>query len=103
EWKYLDGLSVREIAVRWEMTEKAAESVLFRARREFRDRLARTEDMANQRHARGTLSPSRSESAANGTPEHDASTPDAKSDADAGDTDGEPAMTPSEGNTSAKS
>jgi hypothetical protein len=27
---------VREIAARWEITEKAAESILFRARREFR-------------------------------------------------------------------
>jgi RNA polymerase sigma factor (sigma-70 family) len=39
EWKYLDNLSVREIAARWEITEKAAESILFRARREFRERL----------------------------------------------------------------
>jgi RNA polymerase sigma factor (sigma-70 family) len=39
EWKYLDKLSVREIAERWTTTEKAAESILFRARREFRDRL----------------------------------------------------------------
>lgn len=37
EWKYLEKLSVREIAERWETTEKAAESILFRARREFRD------------------------------------------------------------------
>jgi RNA polymerase sigma factor (sigma-70 family) len=41
EWKYLDKLSVREIAERWGMTEKAAESILFRARREFRERLAK--------------------------------------------------------------
>jgi RNA polymerase sigma factor (sigma-70 family) len=39
EWKYLDKLSVREIGRRMQMTEKAAESILFRARREFRDRL----------------------------------------------------------------
>lgn len=39
EWKYLDKLSVREIAARWGMTEKAAESILFRARREFRERM----------------------------------------------------------------
>lgn len=39
EWKYLDKLSVREIADRWAVTEKAAESILFRARREFRDQL----------------------------------------------------------------
>lgn len=44
EWKYVDRLSVREIAVRLDVTEKAAESVLFRARREFRERLERTTD-----------------------------------------------------------
>lgn len=36
EWKYVEGLSVREIAQRFAVTEKAAESILFRARREFR-------------------------------------------------------------------
>ena len=36
EWKYLDALSVREIAERLGETEKAVESVLYRARREFR-------------------------------------------------------------------
>src|SRR5215475_2250635 len=36
EWKYLDGLSVREMAERLGETEKAIESVLYRARREFR-------------------------------------------------------------------
>lgn len=39
EWKYLDKLSVREIAERWGTKEKAIESMLFRARREFRERL----------------------------------------------------------------
>jgi RNA polymerase sigma-70 factor, ECF subfamily len=39
EWKYLDNLSVREMSQRWDITEKAAESVLFRARRELRERL----------------------------------------------------------------
>lgn len=39
EWKYLDKLSVRQIAARWRTTEKAVESILFRARREFRDRM----------------------------------------------------------------
>jgi RNA polymerase sigma factor (sigma-70 family) len=39
EWKYLDKLSVREIAERWGMSEKGVESILFRARREFRERL----------------------------------------------------------------
>ncbi len=36
EWKYLDALSVREMAERLGETEKAIESVLYRARREFR-------------------------------------------------------------------
>jgi RNA polymerase sigma-70 factor (ECF subfamily) len=36
EWKYLDGLSVREIALRLGRTEKAAEAVLYRARGAFR-------------------------------------------------------------------
>ncbi len=39
EWKYLDKLSVREIARRWGAKEKAVESILFRARNEFRERL----------------------------------------------------------------
>jgi len=39
EWKYLDRLSVREIALRLQVSEKAAESILFRARREFRSSL----------------------------------------------------------------
>jgi RNA polymerase sigma-70 factor (ECF subfamily) len=36
EWKYLESLSVREMADRLGETEKAVESVLYRARREFR-------------------------------------------------------------------
>ena len=39
EWKYVDKLSVREIADRLSVTEKAAESILFRGRREFRERM----------------------------------------------------------------
>lgn len=39
EWKYLDGLSVREIAAHLGRTEKAAEAILYRARRSFRKRL----------------------------------------------------------------
>jgi RNA polymerase sigma factor (sigma-70 family) len=38
EWKYLEKLTVKEIAERWSTTEKAVESILFRARCEFRDR-----------------------------------------------------------------
>lgn len=38
EWKYLDGVPVREIAARLGRTEKAAEALLFRARQAFRER-----------------------------------------------------------------
>ncbi len=37
EWKYMQGLAVAEIATRLETGEKAAESLLTRARRAFRD------------------------------------------------------------------
>ncbi len=37
EWKYLDGLPVNEIARRLDVSPKAAESVLTRARNAFRD------------------------------------------------------------------
>jgi RNA polymerase sigma-70 factor (ECF subfamily) len=37
EWKYLEGLAVREIAERLGLTAKAAESLLVRAREAFRD------------------------------------------------------------------
>ena len=37
EWKYIDGLSVNEIAARLELTSKAAESMLTRAREAFRE------------------------------------------------------------------
>ncbi|MBE3069755.1 MAG: sigma-70 family RNA polymerase sigma factor [Planctomycetes bacterium] len=43
EWKYVDGLSVREIADRMGRTEKAAETVLYRARGAFREAYERTE------------------------------------------------------------
>jgi len=39
EWKYVDRLSVRDIAERLDASEKAAESILFRARNEFRHRM----------------------------------------------------------------
>lgn len=48
EWKYLEKLSVREIARRWETTEKAVESILFRARGEFRDQHREREKKAEQ-------------------------------------------------------
>jgi RNA polymerase sigma-70 factor (ECF subfamily) len=37
QWKYLDGLSVKEIADRLEVSSKAAESILTRARDAFRE------------------------------------------------------------------
>ncbi len=37
EWKYIDGLPVKEIAQRLEVGPKAAESILTRARKAFRD------------------------------------------------------------------
>lgn len=40
EWKYLDGLSVKEIALRLDVGPKAAESILTRARQAFRDGFA---------------------------------------------------------------
>lgn len=36
EWKYVEGMRVREIAERLDETEKAVEATLYRARREFR-------------------------------------------------------------------
>lgn len=43
EWKYLDKLTVREMAARLDVTEKAVESILYRARLEFRERFERRE------------------------------------------------------------
>ncbi|MEX2317866.1 MAG: sigma-70 family RNA polymerase sigma factor [Pirellulales bacterium] len=48
EWKYLDALRVREIADRLGETEKAVETVLYRARREFR-RLFESEESCHRR------------------------------------------------------
>jgi RNA polymerase sigma factor (sigma-70 family) len=39
EWKYIDKLSVKEISERLHVSEKAAESILFRGRKEFRQRM----------------------------------------------------------------
>ena len=46
EWKYMDRLSVREIANRLGQSEKSAEALLFRARREFR-RLHKSNEQSN--------------------------------------------------------
>ena len=47
EWKYLERLSVREMAARLDLTEKAVESILYRARLEFRDRFKQREQSYN--------------------------------------------------------
>lgn len=39
EWKYIDKLSVKQIAERLDVSDKAAESILFRGRKEFRQRI----------------------------------------------------------------
>jgi len=44
EWKYIDKLSVKEIAERLDVSEKAAESILFRGRKEFRQRILMKEE-----------------------------------------------------------
>lgn len=48
EWKYLEDLSVDEIAARMECTPKAAESLLTRARDAFRDAFAAVDAAANE-------------------------------------------------------
>jgi RNA polymerase sigma-70 factor (ECF subfamily) len=48
EWKYLEKLTVREIAQRWDTTEKAVESILFRARGEFREQHHEREKKAEE-------------------------------------------------------
>ncbi|MDJ0656033.1 MAG: sigma-70 family RNA polymerase sigma factor [Xanthomonadales bacterium] len=48
EWKYIDGMTVKDIAVRLELGNKAAESLLTRARTSFREvllELAETPEM----------------------------------------------------------
>ena len=49
EWKYVERLAVREIAARLGRTEKAVESLLYRARRSFRAHFAGTDDAAGGR------------------------------------------------------
>lgn len=49
EWKYVEGLSVAEIAARLSVTSKAAESLLTRAREAFRDAFATLTE--SRRHA----------------------------------------------------
>ena len=52
EWKYIDGLSVNEIAAKLGIGSKAAESTLTRARAAFRQAV---EDIVGARDAFGTL------------------------------------------------
>jgi RNA polymerase sigma-70 factor (ECF subfamily) len=47
EWKYIDGLSVKEIAHRLTIAPKAAESLLTRARQAFRDAMTTIADAAD--------------------------------------------------------
>jgi RNA polymerase sigma-70 factor (ECF subfamily) len=51
EWKYLEGLSVKEIAGRLKLSPKATESVLTRARAAFRDAFTALTDGALRRPA----------------------------------------------------
>ena len=59
EWKYVDKLDVRSIAQRLGATEKAAESILFRARKTLRARLSKEfpEVDAKKKSARSTKTP----------------------------------------------
>ena len=58
EWKYIDKASVREISDRMGLTEKAVESILFRGRREFRERILRQQKSEEREGpvARGPMS-----------------------------------------------
>ena len=49
EWKYLDGLPVREMASRLGRTGKAVESILYRARRSFRSMFERVAEHREER------------------------------------------------------
>ena len=53
EWKYVENLSTREIAIRFGQTEKAVESILFRARNRFREQAAQV-DQEETTTRRGT-------------------------------------------------
>jgi RNA polymerase sigma-70 factor (ECF subfamily) len=57
EWKYIQGLSVDEIAQRLNLGYKAAESLLTRAREAFRDAFAVAAGAWPVRHAAGVAGP----------------------------------------------
>jgi len=59
EWKYLDGVSVRQIARRMGRTEKAAETLLYRARQAFRQAMQRAERTSIPIRKRTSDEPSR--------------------------------------------
>ena len=48
EWKYIEGLTVRDIADRTGRTEKAVENLLYRARRAFRTAFQEPEEESGQ-------------------------------------------------------
>jgi len=56
EWKYVEGLSVKEIAVRLGVGPKAAESLLTRARQAFRDAFATLSPSLQGSRLEGVLS-----------------------------------------------
>jgi RNA polymerase sigma-70 factor, ECF subfamily len=53
EWKYVDGLAVADIAARLEIGDKAAESLLSRARGAFREAILAVADTPAAAHPRG--------------------------------------------------
>ncbi|MGB7342971.1 MAG: sigma-70 family RNA polymerase sigma factor [Pirellulaceae bacterium] len=67
EWKYADNASVREIASRMDVTEKAAESLLFRARKVFRDQMTRCNNEAQGDNEMFSEEPAASESTSEST------------------------------------
>ena len=60
EWKYVDGCSVQEIAARLGVSEKAAESVMTRARNAFRDAYEEQEHAEPSRGETRATDPARS-------------------------------------------
>ena len=60
EWKYLERIPVREMAARLDLTEKAVESILYRARLEFRKRFEQREQNSdtNMNHFQPIIEPS---------------------------------------------
>ena len=48
EWKYLEDLTVREIGGRLGRTDKAVESILYRARRSFRSMFAQVQEIGGE-------------------------------------------------------